>query len=172
MTILNSNVLMLNFSYEPLAVVGMRKAVGMLYTGKVETVEANGGVIRSPSTAIEAPSVVRLNWYISPSKRRIKFNRKNVIRRDGGRCMYCGRKSDGLTIDHVTPLCIGGKHDWDNVVACCPECNNRKADRTPAEAGLSLIGKPTEPSFLPYIQKIYATELGENHNWRKYLFLD
>jgi len=86
--------------------------------------------------------------------------------------MYCGRKSESLTIDHVIPLSMKGKHDWGNVVACCPECNNKKADRTPGEAGLTLIAKPTEPSFLPYIQKIYAAELGENHNWRKYLFLD
>ncbi|HVH12569.1 MAG TPA: HNH endonuclease [Longimicrobium sp.] len=37
---------------------------------------------------------------------------------------------------------------WDNCVTACSTCNNRKADRTPAEAGLTLRVTPAEPHFV------------------------
>lgn len=169
---LNANVLLLNASYEPMAIVGLRRAVGLLYLEKAETIETNGVVLRSPSTEFPAPSVVRLVQYISPARRRIKFNRKNVLRRDGFRCQYCGRQRSDLTIDHVIPIAVGGKHAWENVVACCQRCNNLKADRTPEKARMKLLSRPKEPAFLPYLQKIYAADLAGNAEWRKYLFLD
>ena len=82
---LNANVLLLNASYEPMAVVGLRHAIGLLYLCKAETIEADGVVVRSPSTQFPAPSVLRLVRYVNPAARRIKFNRKNVLRRDGFR---------------------------------------------------------------------------------------
>ncbi len=169
---LSANVLLVNASYEPMAVVALRRAVGLLYIEKAETVETNGVILHSPSTAFPAPSVIRLTHYISPARRRIKFNRKNVLRRDGFRCQYCGRKDAGLTIDHVIPLALGGKHKWGNVVACCHSCNNRKADRPPEKAKMKLRSRPREPAFLPYLQKVYAADLASNTEWRKYLFLD
>lgn len=169
---LKTNVLLLNASYEPMAVVGLRHAIGLLYLRKAETVEADGVVIRSPSVSFPAPSVLRLIRYVSPGARRIKFNRKNVLRRDGYRCQYCGRISTDLTIDHVLPIALGGKHSWENVVACCHECNNKKADRTPAEAKMTLLSRPKEPAFLPYLQRVYAADLIGRKEWRKYLFLD
>ncbi|MGD8717841.1 MAG: HNH endonuclease [Candidatus Zixiibacteriota bacterium] len=110
--------------------------------------------------------------YINPARRRIKFNRKNVLRRDGFACQYCGRHTADLTIDHIIPIAVGGKHTWENVVASCQTCNNRKADRTPEEARMKLLTRPKEPAFLPYLQKIYAADLAGNAQWRKYLFLD
>jgi 5-methylcytosine-specific restriction endonuclease McrA len=169
---LNANVLLLNASYEPMAVVGLRRAVGLLYLDKVETIETNGIVLRSPSAEFPAPSVIRLMQYINPARRRIKFNRKNVLRRDGFACQYCGRHTADLTIDHIIPIAVGGKHTWENVVASCQTCNNRKADRTPEEARMKLLTRPKEPAFLPYLQKIYAADLAGNAQWRKYLFLD
>ena len=169
---LNANVLLLNASYEPMAVVGLRHAIGLLYLCKAETIEADGVVVRSPSTQFPAPSVLRLVRYVNPAARRIKFNRKNVLRRDGFRCQYCGRVGADLTIDHVIPIALGGKHVWENVVACCHTCNNQKADRTPPEARITLLSRPKEPAFLPYIQRVYAADLACHLEWRKYLFLD
>ena len=61
-----------------------------------------------------------------------------VIKRDKGRCAYCG-KAGATTVDHVFPKSRGGKNTWENLVACCMECNNSKDDRTPEEAGLRLL---------------------------------
>ncbi|UCH78800.1 MAG: HNH endonuclease [Candidatus Coatesbacteria bacterium] len=169
---LNANVLLLNASYEPMAVVGLRRAIGLIYLEKAETLETNGLVLRSPTTEYAAPSVIRLMQYINPARRRIKFNRRNVLRRDGFRCQYCGRSGPDLTLDHIVPLALGGKHLWENVVACCQRCNNLKADRTPEAARMELRSRPKEPAFLPYLQKIYQADLESNVHWRKYLFLD
>ena len=169
---LNASVLLLNSSYEPLAVVGLKRAVGLVFLEKAEPVETNGLILRSPSTSFPAPSVIRLTRYINPARRRIKFNRKNVLRRDNFTCQYCGKVSYDLTIDHVIPLALGGTHRWENVVACCHDCNNRKADRTPEEAKMTLRSRPKEAAFLPYLQKIYAADLAGNAKWKKYLFME
>ena len=40
-----------------------------------------------------------------------------------------------LTRDHILPLSRGGGNSWENVVASCSPCNNRKGNRLPAEVG-------------------------------------
>ncbi|WBO23950.1 HNH endonuclease [Sphingomonas abietis] len=54
-----------------------------------------------------------------------------VIHRDGS-CVYCGTTED-LTADHVIPVCQGGPHDMENLVAACHGCNKSKGGRTPDE---------------------------------------
>lgn len=87
-------------------------------------------------------------------------------------CQYCGKTGTDLTIDHVMPLSRGGKNWWDNVVACCDTCNNKKADKTPTEAGMKLATKPKEPDILYFIRKAYAVSGERRPQWRKYLFMD
>lgn len=55
-----------------------------------------------------------------------------------GRCYYCCRKSKNLTIDHIVPLAKGGRHDLDNLVMACGECNRRKSDKDPLAFANSL----------------------------------
>jgi 5-methylcytosine-specific restriction endonuclease McrA len=70
--------------------------------------------------------------------------------RDGDACRYCGRvvkwydnKSDrGGTLDHVDP-------DRDELVVACRKCNSQKQDRTPAQAGMTLLPAPAEPYYSP-----------------------
>lgn len=47
-----------------------------------------------------------------------------------------------LTIDHIIPVSRGGSNLYVNLVAACQPCNNRKADMTIEEAGMSLLGEP------------------------------
>ena len=68
-----------------------------------------------------------------------------MLDRDGHRCGYCG--GPATTIDHVRPRSRGGKNHWLNTVAACGGCNQRKGDRTPAEAGLRLRFEPTAPTW-------------------------
>src|SRR5262249_9025127 len=63
---------------------------------------------------------------------------------DGRRCGYCG--GPATTIDHILPRSRGGKNHWLNTVAACCGCNQRKGDRTPAEAGLRLRFEPPTPT--------------------------
>ena len=175
MTRLNQQTLLLNASFEPLHVVSLRHAICLMCLEKVDVIETNGLLVRSPSVEIEAPSVVRLRDYVRLRKRGVKFNRRNILRRDNHTCQYCGRDDlprAELTVDHILPLSRHGKHIWENVVTSCIECNSNKSDRTPAEAGMALITRPKEPSRLTFIQNAYIASSKGKPEWKKYLFIE
>lgn len=48
-----------------------------------------------------------------------------LCRRFGGCCAYCGREAK-LTMDHVVPLCRGGRHALGNILPACAWCNASK----------------------------------------------
>jgi hypothetical protein len=62
-----------------------------------------------------------------------------VIRRDAGRCRYCGKTPKTIHLDHVIPWSRGGSDAVENLVSSCQSCNSRKRDRTPLEASMELI---------------------------------
>jgi 5-methylcytosine-specific restriction endonuclease McrA len=94
------------------------------------------------------PRVVRLVRYVVTKWRYTAgpaWSRSGVLARDGHRCGYCG--GEATTVDHVTPASRGGRNTWLNTVAACGGCNQRKGDRTPAEAGMVLRTKPSAPTW-------------------------
>ena len=54
--------------------------------------------------------------------------RAYILERDQGRCVYCTRSKVKLELAHVRPRAIGSDHA-DNLVACCRDCNIKKANR-------------------------------------------
>jgi 5-methylcytosine-specific restriction endonuclease McrA len=48
-------------------------------------------------------------------------------------------------VDHVIPVCQGGGTTWQNLVACCLACNQRKGGRTPEQAAMQLKAQPKGP---------------------------
>ena len=70
---------------------------------------------------------------------------RRVLKRDHYTCQYegCQRRAD--TIDHIVPICQGGRSTWQNLVACCLECNQGKGGRTPEQAGMLLKRVPMGP---------------------------
>lgn len=141
----NSPVLVLNQNYDPLNVCQARRAVVLLYRGKAEVVENDSGEIRSAYEVFSLPSVIRLLYMIKRPRQQRRLTRLEVFSRDRYACQYCGRDGGDLTVDHVIPRYRGGGHAWHNVVSACIPCNRRKAGRTPAEAGMSLIRQPRVP---------------------------
>lgn len=142
-----ARVLVLNASYEPLQVTSVKRAITLTQFGVAEVLENSRDVVRSPSTVLPVPSVIRLKRYIRrPHHFAVPFNRRNVLRRDGFTCQYCGSQDD-LTLDHVMPRSRGGRHEWTNVITACRSCNQRKGDRTPEEAQMPMQQKPRVPSF-------------------------
>jgi 5-methylcytosine-specific restriction endonuclease McrA len=140
-----SRVLLLNATFEPLAVVTAKRAVVLMLSGKAECIEAAvDGAFHSASLTLPAPSVMRLSRYVRvPYRRAVPMTRSGVLRRDGRRCAYCAKRAD--TIDHVVPRSRGGTHSWENCVAACKSCNSRKADRLLEELGWSLGFTPKPP---------------------------
>jgi len=164
-------VLVLNGSYEPLHFTNARRAITLLLSGKAESVEPSPRVIRSPSLTLYLPSVIRLAFYIrQPFLERVAFNKKNILRRDGHACQYCGRRGERLTVDHVVPRSRGGETGWTNVVAACLRCNLRKGNRALEEAGMTLVREPSYPRFLFSVHVLRHPHAPSFLDaWRKYL---
>lgn len=62
-----------------------------------------------------------------------KRTRYEVLKRDNHTCRYCGGVVPDviLTVDHVTPVALGGSDDPNNLVAACQDCNYGKASTSP-----------------------------------------
>jgi 5-methylcytosine-specific restriction endonuclease McrA len=120
----------------------------------VELGRDTGRPIRTPSRTISAPEVIVLKRYGERPPRKVVFNRPNLGKRDAFTCQYCGvpLASDDLTIEHVLPRSRGGPTSWENCVAACEDCNARKADRTPREAGMKLRSMPVRPVWRPRLR--------------------
>ncbi|MGB9772990.1 MAG: HNH endonuclease [Bacteroidota bacterium] len=167
---MNSKVLVLNQNFEPMSVCNVKKAVVLLYLGKAELIESKDGrELHSVSSSIPFPSIVRLSVYIRVPYKRVILSRKNILRRDGYQCQYCGRTGVPLTVDHVIPKARGGEETWENLVTACVDCNNRKGDRTPEEAHMTLLRPPRRPSHVMFIRH-FAGNIDER--WKPYLFMN
>jgi len=163
-------VLLLNHNYEPLSICNVRKAIVLLYLGKAECLATRDGkVVRSVSVSVPYPSILRLSVYIHVPYKKIILSRKNILRRDGHRCQYCGRTDQTLTIDHIIPKAHGGEDTWENLTSACVQCNNRKGDRTPEQAKMSLLHKPLRPSHLFFIRHVVNSI---DERWKPYLFMN
>lgn len=158
-------VLLLNATFEPLCAVSVRRAVVLLFKGKAEALERDGGVLHSERLNIAIPSVIRLVYFVKvPYYGRTTLSRRAVFARDTWTCQYCGARAE--TVDHVVPRSRGGVHAWGNVVAACRRCNTRKRDKTPAEARLKLGKKPGVPRGPATV----SLELGRvRPEWERYL---
>ncbi len=99
--------LMLNTSYEPLHGIDHRRALTLWASEKAELIERarDGRELRSPSTRLPMPSVIRLRRYINVPQRGATWSKQNVVARDKMACVYCGAPltSKTATIDHVLP---------------------------------------------------------------------
>ncbi|MDH4038315.1 MAG: HNH endonuclease [Candidatus Krumholzibacteria bacterium] len=166
------HVLLLNASFEPLNVIGWRRAVKLIVLDKAEVVVASEREIHSVTRRMAVPSVVRLTTFVRFHRREAKFSRRNIYTRDGFVCQYCGDRPpvSELTCDHVVPRSRGGRTEWSNIVTCCIPCNRRKGGRTPAEAGLHLVKKPAQPTWLWGVQHRFANRRPPKA-WHAYLYI-
>ncbi|MEN3045113.1 MAG: HNH endonuclease [Candidatus Hydrothermales bacterium] len=141
----------------------------LLILNKAESVvNRDGKKIRSCYLEINVPSVIRIKRYVNYRPKEVPINKRNIIKRDKSTCQYCGKKSNDMTIDHVIPKDKGGKDTWENLVTCCKDCNMKKANRTPKEAGMKLIKKPKKPN---YFHILFSEEEIPDENWKPFLFI-
>lgn len=158
---MNSSVLLLNYNFTPITICSAKRAVLMVWAGKAEIVETTGRYIHSVSRRFDIPSIIRLLVFVKVNcSWDVQLTKQNIVRRDHGTCQYCGSSEGPMTVDHVIPRSLGGTHDWGNLVCACSSCNNRKGNRTPAQAGMTLLKKPRKPtvrSFLFAYKKPFDT---------------
>jgi 5-methylcytosine-specific restriction endonuclease McrA len=173
---LDGRVLLLNQTYEPLGTVSVPRAVIMVFKNTVSVEELDGDrVLRSARAEYPVPSVIRRRIYINVRRRReaSSMKRLRIYMRDKFRCQYCGDKKTAaeLTLDHILPRSRGGDNSPVNVVAACLACNNRKGDRTPAEARMPLL--TSQSALRVKLERVMLCHYAEARvEWRKYLFMD
>lgn len=142
--------LLLNATYEPLAIVPIRRAVVLVLANKAEVIESGESRLRSARSSVPLPRVIRLVRYVKvPYRHTVPFSKRAVMARDRSRCVYCGVRA--TTIDHVLPRSRGGRDEWTNCVAACKACNSRKGDRLLAELGWTLHTAPTAPKMVSWV---------------------
>jgi 5-methylcytosine-specific restriction endonuclease McrA len=167
----SANTLLLNQGFEPIKVISWQRAISLLFLGKVEVLEEYDHNVRSVNLVIKIPAVVRLLRAFRRHARPVKFSRVNIYARDNYRCQYCNRKASisDLTYDHVKPRSQGGMTEWTNIVTCCYQCNRKKGGRTPDEAGMKLLARPTQPNWVPAVAiRISLRSVPEA--WQDYLY--
>jgi 5-methylcytosine-specific restriction endonuclease McrA len=193
---LDSSVLVLNKVFMAVHVISVRRAFCLLCKNLAEVVSYEDGQyatydfetwrelseyrranfretdddwVRTASTEIQVPRVLRLLGYDKVPKQTVKFNRRNIFARDHNQCQYCGRKfpTSELSLDHVLPRSQGGQTTWENIVCACVDCNVRKGGRTPKQAHMGLIRKPEKPKRSPLL----AMKLSQRkyHSWQQFL---
>ncbi len=163
--------LLLNTTYEPLRVISWKRAITLLYQGKVEVLEEYEREVRGVSISFRLPSVLRLLVKIKPHQQVVKFSRQNIFARDKHKCQYCSQKfkAEHLTFDHVIPLARKGKTTWTNIVTACIRCNSKKSGHTLQEARMKLIKEPVKPNWSP----LFTFTIGFRTapaSWRDYLY--
>ena len=168
---LHRPVLVLNSSYETINVCAARRALVLVLKGVAAAEEHASSHVHSARQAMRVPSVIRLLEYRRIPHQTRALSRKNILMRDRYTCQYCQRtlNSGELTLDHVIPRSRSGETTWENLVACCHSCNNRKGNRTPEEAGMRLTRAPRP--FSLHTSRHLMRLLGKSDDqWRKYLF--
>jgi 5-methylcytosine-specific restriction endonuclease McrA len=164
----NQGVLVLNRSWLAVHVCDVRRALGLVFLGlaRVVTEEfethdfeswcelsryAEANYLRTPRYKILIPEIIVLTHYNAVPPRRVKLSRRNIFERDRWTCQYCGRTParSELSVDHVIPRSRGGTTRWNNVLLACTDCNARKRDLLPREAGMRPLRPPQEPAWKP-----------------------
>jgi len=166
---MNHEVLVLNSDYEPLNICNMRRAISLVFLGKVDVLHEDTKAIHTISTTYRTPSVVRLRSHVRRPVPQLKLSRRSVLARDNYTCQYCGHRGGDLTVDHVIPRRLGGPNTWDNLVACCKKCNTKKGDKTLAQLGYTLPQQPRKPKYVPFISFTKFQTGARNRVWRDYL---
>jgi len=186
METLKKPVLVLNKLWMPIRVVQAIRAFTLLFADKAHVVnvsdysvfnwedwcqtpiEEGDITIQTSSMPVKIPEVIVLSKYDKIPKKGMKLTKRNIFIRDSFTCQYTGESvnTKNADIDHVIPKSRGGKTSWDNLVVCSKKINRRKADKTPQEAGLTLLKKPCKPAP----QVIYIDpRMDMPESWNKFI---
>lgn len=195
-TALDASVLVLNKLFMAIHIISVRRAFCLLAKDLAEVVSLEDGQfatydfqtwrelseyraqhfrqeeddwVRTVSTEIQVPRVIRLMDYDRLPKQTVKFNRRNIFARDNNQCQYCGKKfpTSELSLDHVIPRSQGGTSSWENIVCACVNCNVKKGGRTPREASMALIKKPEKPKRSPLLNQKLTNR--KYQSWKSFL---
>jgi hypothetical protein len=164
----HNTVIALDSQFMPMAEIDRRKAIKAVVAGRA--VFLTSFRTYETSATVSSGQMMKAIIYHPRAERKVRprfvggvKGTRAILRRDRFRCAYCGcklRASTG-TKDHVIPECQGGQTTWSNLVAACLSCNQRKGGRTPEQAGMALLWRPSSPiaALMARLEKMIADEL-------------
>jgi len=125
--------------------------------------------IQTHKGRIRVPTVVVARNFNKVPMRKSRLSSHTIFERDGGKCQYTNKvlTRSSATLDHILPRSRGGKDSFTNLVLCDKHINMLKADRTPEEAGLTLLRKPIAPPEVPVSTTI---KTAHHKDWESFLF--
>ena len=184
--VLHDATLVLNRNWMPLDFTTVLDALCKLYTGGARAMKpddytlhdfdswtnlkaaAGTPCVRTATFSIPVPEIIVLARFGKLPNRGVAFARSNIYKRDRFTCQYCGKRpgTAELTIEHIVPRSRGGVSSWTNCVAACVQCNSRKANQTPGEAGMVLRSQPAKPVFLP---RLVLARVPHKPSWEKFI---
>src|SRR6201991_2226440 len=167
-------VLVLNASYEPINICAARRALVLVLKGVASAEEESLSAIHSARNALRLPSVIRLLEYRRIPHQTRALSRKNILLRDRNCCQYCSvvLTAGELTLDHVIPRSRGGLSTWENLVACCHDCNRRKGNLMLHEMTEMKLQREPRPFSLHTSRHIMRMIGSADAAWRKYLYFE
>ena len=164
----NICVLKLDSAFNPIEIIDWREAFILTWLKKAWAVEFSDKWVHSAKKMFQIPSVIVLFQYIDEKCFKLACTSKNVFLRDENKCQYCKNHfhDKNLTIDHVIPKSKGGLTTWDNVVAACKRCNQKKSNLWLKDAPVTLLKPPKRPSYRSIMKKRLRKT---NNVWSMYL---
>jgi hypothetical protein len=74
--------LLINTTFEPIGVLSWKKAITLVYLGKVEILKEYEREIQGVSIRVKQPAVIRLRRLVRSNHANVKFSRRNIFLRD------------------------------------------------------------------------------------------
>ena len=158
---MKTDVLVLNLDNTPFDIWPWQKTMAKMFNERVMPIYNQDGTIIKHNKIIrdgkgnvyDLPAIVVLKDWVGTHSRQAPYTKRNIYARDMGQCQYCGVQttSSNRTVDHVIPRAHWNPRrytfklsSFENVVTCCRTCNLKKRDRTPQQANMTLIRKPSK----------------------------
>ncbi|MBX2824970.1 MAG: HNH endonuclease [Gammaproteobacteria bacterium] len=157
---MNAKILRLNKAGTPIAWLNWQETATLIVRdqviwslGDVVTTIRGGVNKRGHRSVLELPSIVACFGKVDTRAFAPALTNSLLFARDQHVCLYCGSSFPAreLSRDHVIPTSKGGKDRWTNCVTACRRCNNRKANKSPEQAGMQLLAIPFVPNRYEYL---------------------
>jgi len=168
---MSAKILRLNLAGQPIEWINWQSAV-CLYARDlvawslgdvVQKVRGGHSRITGRQSVIDLPCIMACGGErLAHPRTRFPLNNDALFARDNYLCMYCAQSMSGsekLTRDHVVPLSRRGRDRWENVVAACRRCNQRKANHLLEEIGMELVALPYRPNNAEYLALINSRRI-------------
>lgn len=167
---MEARILRLNLAGQPIEWLHWKTAV-CLYArdlvcwtlgGVVRQVRGGHSRLTGLRSEIELPAIIACGGgRLAPVRRVPPLTNGALFARDNYQCLYCGNyfASYSLSRDHVYPVSRGGQDRWENVVAACRRCNQRKGSYLLNEVSMELIALPFRPNTAEYLALINSDRI-------------